>query len=162
MMDDAPRRRNQPLRPIPGRGSRSHYTSVIAWMGFEAPHGASDLRVSEPGWRERAPLCWRRCQRSLGDPQQPDAPAHHRHRHSYGSTTVADAFAHNNMRASDAVLLGCPGTDLAHSAADFHLDGGHVYVGSASTDPITWIGESNGCRSNGSRAGSGNPHSSPA
>ena len=26
-----------------------HYSSVIAWMGFEAPHGASDLRVSEPG-----------------------------------------------------------------------------------------------------------------
>ena len=64
--------------------------------------------------------------------------------HSYGSTTVADAFAHNNMRANDAVLLGCPGADLAHSATDFHLDGGHVYVGSASTDPITWIGESNG------------------
>jgi len=64
--------------------------------------------------------------------------------HSYGATTVADAFAHSGMHANDAVLLGCPGTDLAHSAADFHLDGGHVYVGSASTDPISWIGESTG------------------
>jgi hypothetical protein len=31
---------------------------------------------------------------------------------------------------------------LAHSAADFHLNGGQVYVGAASTDAISWIGES--------------------
>jgi hypothetical protein len=60
--------------------------------------------------------------------------------HSYGSTTVADAFAASGMHANDAVLLGCPGTDLARSAADFHLDGGNVYVGSASTDPVGYIG----------------------
>ena len=57
--------------------------------------------------------------------------------HSYGSTTVADAFAGSGMHANDAVLLGCPGTDLARSAADFNLDGGNVYVGSASTDPVS-------------------------
>lgn len=55
--------------------------------------------------------------------------------HSYGSTTVADAFALDQMHANDAVLIGCPGTDLAANAASFHLDGGHVYVGDASTDP---------------------------
>jgi alpha/beta hydrolase family protein len=45
------------------------------------------------------------------------------------------------MRADDVVLIGSPGTDLAHSAADFHLpDGGHVYVGAASSDPVTHIG----------------------
>jgi hypothetical protein len=36
--------------------------------------------------------------------------------------------------------LGCPGTDLARNAADFHLDGGNVYVGSASTDPVSYVG----------------------
>ena len=60
--------------------------------------------------------------------------------HSYGSTTVADAFAQSGMHANDAILLGCPGTDLARSAADFHLDGGNLYVGSASSDPVSWIG----------------------
>ena len=60
--------------------------------------------------------------------------------HSYGSTTVADAFGGSGMHANDAVLLGCPGTDLARSTADFHLDGGQVYVGSASSDPVSWIG----------------------
>jgi len=48
------------------------------------------------------------------------------------------------MHANDVVLIGCPGTDLARSAADFHLDGGHVYVGAASTDPVSWIGEGSG------------------
>jgi hypothetical protein len=44
------------------------------------------------------------------------------------------------MRANDAVLIGCPGTDLAKSAADFHLDGGQLYVGAASSDPVSWVG----------------------
>ena len=60
--------------------------------------------------------------------------------HSYGSTTVADAFAGSGMRANDAVLIGSPGTDLARSAADFHRGGGGLYVGAASTDPVSWLG----------------------
>jgi hypothetical protein len=121
------------------------YTSVIAWMGFETPHGASDLRVSEPGLARKGGALLAADVNGLWVTHNSLTPQHITViGHSYGSTTVADAFAHNNMRATDAVLLGCPGTDLAHGAADFHLDGGHVYVGSASTDPITWIGESSG------------------
>ncbi|PRC46940.1 alpha/beta hydrolase, partial [Mycobacterium sp. ITM-2017-0098] len=55
--------------------------------------------------------------------------------------TVADAFANCGMRADDAILLGSPGTDVARSAADFHLDGGRVYIGDASTDPVGWLGQ---------------------
>jgi Alpha/beta hydrolase/Hydrolase N-terminal helical domain len=36
--------------------------------------------------------------------------------HSHGSTTIADAFASSGINANDAVLIGCPGTDLACSA----------------------------------------------
>jgi Alpha/beta hydrolase len=122
-----------------------HYTSVIAWMGFETPHGASDLRVSEPGLARTGGALLAADVNGLWVTHNSLTPQHITVvGHSYGSTTVADAFARNNMRANDAILLGCPGTDLAHGAADFHLDGGHVYVGSASTDPITWIGESSG------------------
>ena len=122
-----------------------HYSSVIAWMGFEAPHGASDLRVSEPGMARKGAALLAADVNGLWATHNSLTPQHITViGHSYGSTTVADAIVHNNMRANDAVLLGCPGTDLARSAADFHLDGGHVYVGSASTDPITWIGESKG------------------
>lgn len=140
--DDAINLYDQSLAADPSH----HYTSVIAWMGYEAPHGFGDVQgVSTPG-----------VARSGGDLLAADVnglwvthnsltPEHITViGHSYGSTTVADAFAHSGMHANDAVLLGCPGTDLAHSAADFHLDGGHVYVGAASTDPVSWIGQGSG------------------
>lgn len=61
--------------------------------------------------------------------------------HSYGSTTVADAAAGYGMHTNDVILIGSPGTDMAKSAADFHLaPGGHVFVGAASTDPVTQLG----------------------
>ncbi len=62
--------------------------------------------------------------------------------HSYGSTTVSDAAAGYGMHADDVVLVGCPGTDMAHADADFHLSaGGHLYVGDASQDEVSWFGE---------------------
>jgi hypothetical protein len=122
-----------------------HYTSVIAWMGYQAPHGFSDLRVSEPGLARTGGDLLAADVNGLWVTHNSLTPEHITViGHSYGSTTVADAFAHSNMRANDAVLIGCPGTDLARSAADFHLDGGHVYVGAASTDPVSWIGEGSG------------------
>ena len=58
---------------------------------------------------------------------------------SYGSTTVADAASTSGMHADNVVLVGCPGTDMAHSADDFHLPaGGHLFVGAASADAVTW------------------------
>ncbi|OBB12797.1 hypothetical protein A5662_07685 [Mycobacteriaceae bacterium 1482268.1] len=118
----------------------THTHAVISWMGYDAPDGFSDTRVANPDLA-----------RSGGDLLAADVnglwvthqdPNQHVTviGHSYGSTTVADAFAASGMHANDAVLLGCPGTDLAKSAADFHLDGGQVYVGSASTDPVSYIG----------------------
>ncbi|WP_322860849.1 alpha/beta hydrolase [Mycobacterium europaeum] len=120
-------------------------TAVIAWMGYDAPNDFKDLqRISTPmlartgseALTQDVNGLWAT---HLGGGQHVTVLGH-----SYGSTTVADAFAMHNMHANDAVLIGCPGTDMAHSAADFHLDGGHVYVGAASTDPISLIGESNG------------------
>lgn len=119
-------------------------TAVIAWMGYDAPNDFKDLRISTPmlartGSEALAQDVNGLWTTHLGGGQHVTVLGH-----SYGSTTVADAFAMHGMHASDAVLIGCPGTDMAHSAADFHLDGGHVYVGAASTDPISLIGESNG------------------
>jgi Alpha/beta hydrolase len=122
-----------------------HYTSAIAWMGYETPHGFSDLRVSEPALARIGGDLLAADVNGLWVTHNSLTPEHITViGHSYGSTTVADAFARGNMHASDAVLIGCPGTDLAHSVADFHLDGGHVYVGAASTDPVSWIGEGSG------------------
>lgn len=140
--DDAINLYDQSLAADPSH----HYTSVIAWMGHEAPHGFGDIQgVSTPGLARSGGDLLAADVNGLWVTHNSLTPEHITViGHSYGSTTVADAFAHSSMHANDAVLLGCPGTDLAHSAADFHLDGGHVYVGAASTDPVSWIGEGSG------------------
>lgn len=120
-------------------------TAVIAWMGYDAPNDFSDVqRISTPelartGGQALAQDVNGLWSTHLGGGEHVTVIGH-----SYGSTTVADAFAGSGMHANDAVLIGCPGTDLAHNAASFHLDGGHVYVGDASTDPVGMLGELNG------------------
>lgn len=120
-------------------------TAVIAWMGYDAPNDFSDVqRISTPelartGGQALAQDVNGLWATHLGAGQHVAVLGH-----SYGSTTVADAFVLGHMHANDAVLIGCPGTDLAPNAASFHLDGGHVYVGDASTDPVGMLGELNG------------------
>lgn len=115
-------------------------TAVLAWMGYDAPDGVTDLRVADVGLA-----------RAGGDLLAGDVNAltatHHGDAHvtvighSYGATTVADAAAGSGLRVDDVVLVGAPGTDLARSAADLHLpEGGHLFVGAASTDPVTHLG----------------------
>ncbi len=119
-------------------------TAVLAWMGYDAPNDFEDPRIATPmlartGGQALAQDVNGLWATHLGGGEHITVLGH-----SYGSTTVADAFAFGGMHANDAVLVGCPGTDLAQNAASFHLDGGHVYVGDASTDPIGMIGESDG------------------
>ncbi|OJZ65803.1 hypothetical protein BRW65_27675 [Mycobacterium paraffinicum] len=120
-------------------------TAVIAWMGYDAPNDFSDVqRISTPELARTGSAALAQDVNGLwathlGGGQHVTVLGH-----SYGSTTVADAFAMHGMHANDAVLLGCPGTDAAKSAADFHLDGGHVFVGDASTDPVGMLGQLNG------------------
>jgi hypothetical protein len=115
--------------------------AVISWMGYDAPDGFDDPDVAAPGNARDGGGFLAADVNGLWVTHSPDLDQHVTViGHSYGSTTVADAFAQSGMHANDAVLLGCPGTDLASSAADFHVDGGQVYVGSASSDPVSWIG----------------------
>ncbi|WP_110817738.1 alpha/beta hydrolase [Mycolicibacterium peregrinum] len=115
----------------------SKSNSVVMWMGYDAP---DDQAVAVPNMaRHGAELL-------AADVNALDATHLGSSHltvigHSYGSTTVADAAAGFGMRADDIVLIGSPGTDLAKSAADFHLPpDGHLYVGAASTDPVTYLG----------------------
>jgi WXG100 family type VII secretion target len=119
---------------------RTNPTAVVEWMGYDAPDALYDPRVGTTG------LAHEGGQLLASDVNALNATHHGDGHmtvlgHSYGSTTVADAAAGYGMHADDVVLVGCPGTDLAHSAADFHLnEGGHLYVGAASTDPVTQLG----------------------
>jgi hypothetical protein len=121
------------------KSSSSEPNSVIAWMGYDAPDGFSDARIaSTPLAHEGAGLL----NFDVTGFKSTNEGAHYTViGHSYGSTVVADA-AWARMPADDIVLIGSPGTDMARTAADFHLPaGGQVYVGAASTDPITQLGK---------------------
>lgn len=117
---------------------KTHQTAVVQWMGYDAP---DDQAVAEPNMARHGAALLAADVNALGATHQ-GAPTHLTViGHSYGSTTVADAAAGYGMRADDVVLIGSPGTDLAHSAADFHLPpNGHLYVGAASSDPVTHFG----------------------
>jgi WXG100 family type VII secretion target len=122
------------------KADRDHPTAVVAWMGYDAPDALYDPRVGTTGLAHEGGQLLASDVNALNATHEGDG-----HMtvigHSYGSTTVADAAAGYGMHADDVVLVGCPGTDLAHSAADFHLnEGGHLYVGAASTDPVTQLG----------------------
>ena len=114
--------------------------SVVAWMGYDAPDGFLDPRIGTTALAHEG-----------GQLLAADVNAFNATHtgaghltvlgHSYGSTAVADAAAGFGMHTDDMVLIGSPGTDLARSAADLHLNpGGHLYVGAASTDPVTQLG----------------------
>jgi hypothetical protein len=118
-------------------------TSVIAWMGYDAPDSPTDPRIATPWLARQGGDLLAADVNGLGVTNRDGVGSHVTViGHSYGSTTVADAFAGSGMHANDAILIGSPGTDLANSAADFHMpDGGHVYVGAASSDPVSWFGQ---------------------
>jgi len=112
--------------------------SVLAWMGYDAPDSFVDPRVAQTTLARKGGALLAADINALNTTHRGGSSHVTVVGHSYGSTTVADAAAGYGMRADDIVLLGSPGTDLARTASDFHLpDGGHVYVGSAATDPVT-------------------------
>ena len=100
------------------------HPSVIAWMGYDTPDSFSDLGIAAPLLARAGGARLAQDVNGLWVTHTDPSPPHVTVLgHSYGATTVADAFAGSGMHANDAILLGSPGTDLARSAADFHLDG---------------------------------------
>lgn len=135
--NDAMNLYDQSLHAAPGEP-----TAVVSWMGYDTPESFTDPNIANTGLARAGgdTLAWD--VNSLSVSHEAGTAQHLTVAgHSYGSTTVADAFANSGMRADDAILLGSPGTDVAQSAADFHLDGGQVYIGDASTDPVGWLGQ---------------------
>ena len=119
-------------------------TAVVMWTGYDAPDTWLDPGLYEPNMARTGGQALTADVNAFAVTHE-RAPTHVTVvGHSYGSTTVADAAAGYGMHANDVVLVGSPGTDLAHSAADFHLSpGGHLYVGDASQDQVSWFGHEN-------------------
>lgn len=115
--------------------------SVVLWMGYDAPDSPTDTRIAQTDLARQGGSVLAHDVNAF-DVTNGGKDSHVTVvGHSYGSTTVADAAAGFGMHTDDVVLVGSPGTDLAKSAADFHLpDGGNLYVGAASSDPVTHFG----------------------
>jgi pimeloyl-ACP methyl ester carboxylesterase len=114
-------------------------TAVVMWVGYDAPNTMADPGLYEPNMARTGGQFLAADVNALGVTH--NGPPSHMTvvGHSYGSTVVSDAAAAYGMHSNDVVLVGSPGTDLAHSAADFQLSpGGHLYVRAASGDAVTW------------------------
>jgi len=118
-------------------------TAVMAWMGYDAPNSFSDPRIAFPDLARTGGAALAADVNGLSTTHLGAGDHVTVIGHSYGSTTVADAFANSHMHANEAVLLGCPGTDVATKASDFG-PGVHVYIGDASTDPVGELGQLRG------------------
>ena len=121
------------------RADWNKQTAVVMWVGYDAPNTWHDPGLFEPNMARTGAQALAADVNALPVTHL-GAPAHMTVvGHSYGSTVVSDAAAGYGMHTNDVVLVGSPGTDMAHSAADFHLaPGGHLYVGAASGDSVTW------------------------
>ncbi len=121
------------------RAGWGEQTAVVMWVGYDTPNTWHDLGLLQPSMARSGGQALAADVNALAVTHE-GAPTHMTVvGHSYGSAVVSDA-AVSGMHANDVMLVGSPGTDLAHSAADFHLSpGGHLYVGAASGDAVTWL-----------------------
>jgi alpha/beta hydrolase family protein len=62
--------------------------------------------------------------------------------HSYGSVATGMSAAGDGLPADDIVLLGSPGSTVPH-ASDLKVGEDHVWIGSASQDPVSHLGHFN-------------------
>lgn len=130
--------RSESMAAMAGKmGSPS--TSVITWVGYEAPQTLPD--AASTGYADKAEPALRNFQDGLG--------AAHRGPmnttvigHSYGTTVVGQTSRDLGLPANNLVMVASPGVGVEH-ANQLHLDGTpqdqigqHFYSTKSPTDPI--------------------------
>lgn len=108
--------------------------SVVAWLGYDAP----EQNASALGG-ERADQGATRLTRFV-DTMEQTAPGHVTVvGHSYGSTVVGVAAAHDGLRVDDIITAGSPGMRV-HDVGQLGLDPRHVWAGAARGDDVSgWL-----------------------
>ncbi|OKH99706.1 hypothetical protein A6A06_21710 [Streptomyces sp. CB02923] len=115
-------------------------TSTVYWLGYDTPEipvsQAANLSVAGTGRAEDAAPDLRNFTHGLRASHQGD-PAHLTVLgHSYGSTVVGAAAAHDGgLGADDIAVVGSPGMTVRR-ADELNIDPDHVYVGRAEDDGI--------------------------
>lgn len=126
------------------RATTADTVATVAWIGYDAPSAwaSGDLdawRVADEGLARAGGAELARDLDGLLVARADD-PHLTVVGHSYGSTTVAQAAAGPGLPADDLVLLGSPGAGPAGHAEDLGVED-RVWVGSASSDPVTRLGD---------------------
>ena len=134
------------------RGLDPHASNAtMFWIGYDAPDNVPWGHGADQGWDAAAVATEHAAAQGAdrlsdtldglaadraGDPAHVTVIGH-----SYGSTTTGIAATEHHLPVDDVVLVGSPGAgqDATH-AGDLQVGPGHVWVGSASTDPISWLG----------------------
>lgn len=116
----------------------------VAWIGYDAPSDWDSAQVAlEGSARDGGALLARDVAGFLAS-RGDDRPHTTVVGHSYGSTTTAHAATDVGLDIDDIVLIGSPGAGSGVSeASQLGIGAEHVWVGSASTDYVTYLG-SNG------------------
>ncbi len=116
------------------RADPSRSTATIAWMGYDAPSWTQ--AVGRASAERGADLL----ERDLVGLRAARASPPHLTLvgHSYGSTTAGAALRERATGVTDLVALGSPGMTVER-ASRLHLPGAHVFVGSASRDPVGYF-----------------------
>jgi hypothetical protein len=118
-------------------------TAAVAWIGYRAPGmdpSVMTTELADVGARQFATDL-----SAIEGMRSPSAiGAGHTTviAHSYGSTTASIAFDRYGARADDLVLIGSPGAGTARTVDDYEgVPPGHVWVGAASSDPVTTVAQ---------------------
>lgn len=108
-------------------------TSVVTWMGYDAPPGITD--AASPSYAEDAAGRLDRFQDGLRATHE-GPPSHNTVLgHSYGSTVIGHAAAESPLAADELVFAGSPGVGVQH-ASDLNIPPEHVHATVAENDII--------------------------
>lgn len=115
---------------LPGKAS----TSVVTWLGYDAPDGLTDAIYSEPYATD--------ARKPLDNFQDGLRVAHEGERahntiigHSYGSTVAGHTARDEHLDVDDFVAVGSPGVGV-DDVSGLHLSPGHVWAIAAENDPV--------------------------
>ncbi|MFC9878261.1 alpha/beta hydrolase [Streptomyces libani] len=120
-------------------------TSMVYWLGYDAPEipvsEAQNLDVAGTGRADDAAPTLRNFTHGLRASHEGDERANMTVLgHSYGSTVVGAAAAHNGgLDVDNIAVVGSPGMTV-DKAEQLNIDPDHVYAGQAQDDDIKYAG----------------------
>ncbi|MGV9560303.1 alpha/beta hydrolase [Streptomyces sp. NPDC003401] len=121
------------------KGARLHDPSsaAIVWLGYDAPDFAG---VASTTNAENGAPAYNGFMDGIAATNRNENPHITAIGHSYGSLTVGTAARQDGgiPGADDIILLGSPGVGV-DKASELNVGKGHVFVGSAGNDPVTWL-----------------------